>query len=274
MSTVVLSGRSDLVSAASAALKWAARFWFLVTATGQLAFAAYVAIYYGRAAVQADLAAWNDVMPHGHIPGDTLGNAVVAVHLLLAFMITVGGVVQIVPRIRRRAPAVHRWTGRIYVGAGFAISIGGLYMVWVRGSIGDLSQHMAISLNAVLILLCGAFALRHALARELAVHRRWALRLFLVMSGVWFFRVGLMLWVFLNGGPAGFDPETFRGPFLTFLAFAQYLLPLAVLELYLRAQERGGPAGRFVVATALFVLTVAMCVGIVIAILGMWLPRI
>jgi hypothetical protein len=112
------------------------------------------------------------------------------------------------------------------------------------------------------------------LARELAAHRRWALRLFLVMSGVWFFRVGLMLWVFLDGGPAGFDPETFRGPFLTFLAFAQYLLPLAVLELYLRAQERGGPTRRFVVATALFVLTVAMGVGIVIAILGMWLPRI
>jgi hypothetical protein len=274
MSTGAPSRLSELASAASAALQASARFWFLVAVTGQLAFAAYVAIFYGRAAVRADLAALNEVMPHGHVPGDTMGNAAVAMHLLLAFLVTVGGVMQLVPRIRRGVPAVHRWTGRIYVGASFAISVGGLYMVWVRGSVGDLSQHVAISINAVLIMLCAAFALRHALARNLAVHRRWALRLFLVMSGVWFFRVGLMLWVFLNGGPAGFDPETFRGPFLTFLAFAQYLLPLVVLELYLRAQERGGPAGRFAVATVLFVLTVAMGVGILIAIVGMWLPRI
>src|SRR5206468_256528 len=163
------------------------------------------AVFYGRAAVQGNFAAWNTVMPHGNVPGDTMGNLAVAMHLFLAVMIIAGGAIQLIPRIRHRAPAVHRWNGRIYISAAFAISIIGLYMVWVRGSVGDISQHIAISLNAVLIMLCAAFALRHALARKFVVHRRWALRLFLVMSGVWFFRVGLMLWVFLNGGPAGFD---------------------------------------------------------------------
>jgi hypothetical protein len=28
-------------------------------------------------------------------------------------------------------------------------------------------------------------------------------------------------------GPAGFDPETFKGLFINFLSFADYLLPLA-----------------------------------------------
>lgn len=274
MSIAVLSRRSELTSVANAALTGAARLWFLVAVTGQLVFAFYIAVFYGRSAAQGNFAAWNKVMPHGHIPGDTMGNLAVAMHLFLAVMVIVGGAVQLVPQIRHRARAVHRWNGRIYIVAAFAISIGGLYMVWVRGSVGDISQHVAISLNAALIMLCAAVALRHARARNLDLHRLWALRLFLVMSGVWFFRVGLMLWLFLNGGPAGFDPETFRGPFLTVLAFAQYLFPLVILEVYLRTRDRAGLPGRLVMATGLFLLTVAMGVGIFIAILGMWLPNI
>ncbi len=37
-------------------------------------------------------------------------------------------------------------------------------------------------------------ALRYALARNIDAHKRWAVRTFIVVSGVWFFRVGLMLW--------------------------------------------------------------------------------
>ncbi len=83
-----------------------------------------------------------------------------------------------------------------------------------------------------------------------------------------------MFWLVINKGPVGFDPSTFTGPFITFLSFAQYLLPLAVLEIYLRAQDRPGSLRRFATATILFVLTGAMGVGIFAATVGMWLPRI
>jgi len=66
----------------------------------------------------------------------------------------------------------------------------------------------------------------------------------------------------INRGPVGFDPRTFQGPFLEFLSFAQYLLPLAVLELYLFAQSRGSPAIRYMTAATLMVLTAAVAVGI------------
>lgn len=138
----------------------------------------------------------------------------------------------------------------------------GLAMMWTRGTAGDLSQHIGINLNAFVIVLCVVMAVRHARQRRFALHRRWAMRLFLAASGVWFFRVGLMFWLLVNGGPAGFDPRTFVGPFLTFLAFAQYLLPLAILELYFHAQDRGGAATRYTVAAAIFLLTVATGVGI------------
>lgn len=264
-----------LASVADTALKAAARLWFVVAVIGQWIFVYYVASFYSGAVVQRDLAAWNKVLPHGYVPGDTMGNSVLALHLFFAVIIIVGGPLQLVPQVRAYAPTLHRWNGRIYMLTAFTTSIAGLYLVWIRGgAAGDVVQHVAVSLNAVLIMLCAAMALRHALAREFGVHRRWALRLFLVVSGVWFFRVGLMLWLLVNRGPAGFDPKTFTGPFLNFLSFADYLLPLAVLELYLRTKERAGAPGRFAMAATLVVLTLAMGVGIFGATMGMWLPRL
>src|SRR5208283_5694655 len=122
----------------------------------------------------------------------------------------------------------------------FAVSLAGLYLMWVRGTVGDLSQHLGTSLMAVLIMVCAVMALRYAMARDFATHRRWALRLYLVVSSSLFIRAGLFLSLLLFKGPFGFDPVTFSGPFLTFLSFAQYLLPLVILELYLRARDHSG----------------------------------
>ena len=135
-------------------------------------------------------------------------------------------------------------------------------------------QHTGTSLNALAILLCGCMALRYAMARKIEIHRRWAMRLYLAVSGVWFFRVGLLFWLIVNKGPVGFDAKTFLGPFLDFLSFAQFLIPLAVLEVYFRVQQKPGARAKLAVAAALVVLTLAMGVGIFGTTMGMWLPRI
>ena len=262
--------RSERLSAAL--LRGAAVFWFTLTAAGQLLFACYVALFYGRAVAHGRLEEWNKVLQGGYIAGDTLGNSALVSHLLFAVIITVGGVLQLLPVVRRRWPRLHRWNGRVYLTGASIAALGGLVMIWTRNGGGDLSQHVAISINALLILTFAALALRHALARRLDVHRRWALRLFLVVSGGWFFRVGLMFWIVVNHGPVGFDPKTFTGPFLTGLSFAQFLLPLALLELYLHAQ-RGSAGARIGVAAVLIVLTLAMTGGIAAAAAIMWLPH-
>jgi hypothetical protein len=156
----------------------------------------------------------------------------------------------------------------------FSISLAGLYMMWGRGTVGDLSQHIGQSLNAVLIMLSAAMALRYALARDFKTHRRWALRLYLLVSASLFIRAGLFLSFFLNRGPFGFDPVTFSGPFLTFLSFGQYLVPLAVLEIYFHVQTEGGALGRFALATGLFGLTVALGAGIFAVTMVLWMPRV
>ena len=274
MSTSVFTSRVELNSIADIALKAAVRFWFGVMVIGQLIFAFTVASFYGMTAARGDLLAWKKSLTHGYIPGDTMGNSALAIHLISAVIIILAGTIQVIPRIRERAPSFHRWNGRLYIVTAFTVSVAGLYMMWFRGTVGDLAQHLGSSLMAVLMMLCAVMALRYAMARDFKTHRRWALRLYLVVSASLFIRAGIFLSSFLNHGPFGFDPATFSGPFLTFIAFGQYLVPLAVLEIYLRTQDRGGAAGRFAMATGLFVLTVGLGAGIFAVTMGAWLPSI
>jgi tetratricopeptide (TPR) repeat protein len=267
------SGQS-LRKLADRALKAAAAFWFVVVVLGQLVFAFTVASFYGLSAARGNWQQWNKTMTHGYTPGHPMGNLAVAIHLTSAVIIMFSGAIQLVPQIRRRAPSFHRWNGRIYFVTAFAISIAGLYMMWFRGTVGDLPQHLGQSLDAVLIMLCAAMALRYALARDFKTHRRWALRLFMVVSASLFIRAGIFLSFLLNHGPFGFNAVTFSGPFLTFMSFAQYLVPLAVLEIYLRTQDRAGASGRFAMAAGLFVLTLVMGAGIVTVTMASFLPNI
>ena len=272
MSTSVWTDVSDLSSLADAALKLAARSWFLVAVAGQWIFVVYVISFYGGSAVQGNLEAWNEVVPNAYTPGHTVGNVAVAMHLLLAVIIMVGGPLQMIPQMRHHAPSFHHWNGRLYMLAVFVTSIAGLYMVWSRGRADRVLQHLGVSLHAVLIMSFAVLALRHAVARDIPTHRRWALRLFMMVIAAWFFRIGLLHWVFFNGRPAGFDPLTFTNPLLNFLSFADYLLPLAILEIYLRVKDRASGSGRFAMAAALLVPTVAMAVGFFGAATVMWLP--
>jgi tetratricopeptide (TPR) repeat protein len=267
--------RHSLQNFANTALKSAVRFWFVITVIGQLVFAFTVASFYGIAALRGDSQqAWSKSITHGYAVGDTMGNFAVATHLFSAVVVILAGTIQLIPQIRERAPLFHRWNGRLYIVTAFTISIAGLYMVWIRGSVGDLSQHLGSTLMAVLIMLCAAMALRYALARDFKTHRRWALRLYLVVSASLFIRAGIFLSLFLNHGPFGFDPITFTGPFLTFISFAQYLVPLAVLEIYLRTKDRAGVPGRLTMAAGLLVLTVALGVGVFAVTMGIWVPSI
>jgi hypothetical protein len=259
---------------AESALRIAATCWFVVTGLGQLMFVTYLFGFYGRTALQGHVDAWNHVFARSYVAGDTVHNTVVATHLAFAALITAGGLLQMMTGVRRWLPRFHRWNGRIYLVSAFVMGLGGLAMVWTGTNVGDLSQQIAISINAILIMLCAVMVLRHALARRFALHRRWALRLFLVVSGVWFFRIGLTFWIMVNQGPVGFDPKTFTGPALTIIAFAQYLLPLAILQLYFHAQDHAASRGRMVMAAGLFASALLTAVGIVAASMMLWLPNL
>ena len=168
-------------------LNLSAQFWFIIAVLGQWLFAFYVAAFYGGAAMDGDFMRWNRVLPHGYVEGETMGNLAVAIHLLFAVIVMVGGPVQFIPQLRKYAPVFHRWNGRFYIGAAVLISLSGVYMVIAKGTILGLVGDISVSLNGILILFFAYMAIRNAIKRQLDAHRRWALRLFLAMAGVWFF---------------------------------------------------------------------------------------
>ncbi|MEO7362610.1 MAG: DUF2306 domain-containing protein [Gemmatimonadaceae bacterium] len=248
--------------------------WFVVAVVGQWLFAVYIIALYGRAVVTGDAEAWTRVMPKGRVDGDVLGNAALLSHVLLAVVIMIGGPLQLVPQLRNRYRALHRWTGWAYLVSAVTISIGGLFLVWTRGQGARFVQHLGISLDGVLVIAFSGLALRAARAKQFGRHRKWALRLFVVSSGVWFFRVGVFLSLLLNGGPFGFDADTFDGPFLQVMSFADYLVPLAILEAYLVAEQHGGSRIRFAMASMLGLASVATATGVFAVFMIAWKKHI
>ncbi|MBL8545472.1 MAG: DUF2306 domain-containing protein [Hyphomonadaceae bacterium] len=271
MSDVIAARSPAWGSAANAALKTSAALWFVVAAAGQWLFAFYIAVQYG-AVLWGDMRPLGEFMPTGAVAGDFAGNAALIVHLAIAFTITIGGTLQLVPQIRAAFPAFHRWNGRIYVVTAFITSIAALYMVWTRDGIGGLINDISISINAALIMAFAALAWRTALARDFGAHQRWALRLFLVVNGVWFMRLMYGLSIMLaQGKPPGVG-ENMDGPLDIAIAFSTYLLPLAMLELYFAA-KRGSDAGKAAMSGLLLVAAGATALGIFGATMVFWWPR-
>ncbi len=263
MSTAVMSNRVELNSIADSALKAAAGFWFLVAVIGQWAFLYYLVAFYGPSTLTGNFQAWtkNTFLHMSYVPGDIAGNLAFAAHALLAAVIAFGGAIQLIPQIRARAISVHRWNGRVFFVTALGLSVSGLYMEWVRGDRFNMVGAVAISLNAVLIILFCGLAWSAARSHEISAHRRWALRAYLVANAQWFTRVGVFAWIIVNRGPVGIGPN-FDGPFIYFWDFGCYLVPLAVLELYLRAKESRGPRPRLAMGGGLVVCTLLTGIGI------------
>lgn len=253
-------------------LSGSAKVWFLFAVAGQLIFVFHILHFYGGATIKGDLAVWNEILYHGIITGDTMGNVALGIHLLLAAIITLGGPIQLTPWVQTHMRRFHRWNGRVYVVTAIVISLSGLYMIFGRGAVGGPVMGAGNTLNALMIMVCAVMTMYFAMMGKLDVHRHWALRLYLVVSGVWFFRVGFGLWILIHQGAPGHS-DTFDGPFDIFLAFGHTLIPVALLQLYFWVKEKGGPASRKAMTLGLVVLTALMAGGIFMATVIFWLPN-
>jgi hypothetical protein len=255
------------------ALTISARSWFVTVFAGQLIFAYYILMLYGRSMIKGDPEKWNTVNAHFYVSTDKMGTFVFGLHVALAAVITILGPLQLIHALRIKAPRFHRISGRIYIFTAFLISIAGLYLTWVKGSVGGLFTAVAITLNALIIFLCAFQTIRHAINRNIALHNQWAVHLFAAVSGVWFFRVFLMLWLAVFRAPVGFDPGSFTGPFLDALSIFVYVFPQVVVAFYFRAKRSAAAKVKLSFAGILLLLTLGIIIGTAAATIGMWLPR-
>lgn len=252
-----------------------AKIWFLVTAIGQWMFVLYIAGYYGLRFAGGGLAGFEGThLANGFIVGDSMGNMAVAIHILVAGLIIAAGQIQLVPAIRTKLPRLHRYSGWFYMIASVIVSVAGIFLVWTRERvIGSFLTDIGTTGSGVLVMIFMPIALYYAIKRDFAAHRRWVLRLFMAVSAVWFLRLMTFGWFVLTGG-IGIDGKTFTGPFINFVHFAQYLLPLAVLELYFWAQKPKNKAWRAGVATVIVLGSAYMAVGVFGIASFSWIPKI
>lgn len=253
-------------------LRWAGISWFAVALVGQAAFIGFILIFYGVRTATGNFAGWNDKpLIDGYVAGDGTGNFVFIVHVLLAAAVTLGGLMQLIPALRRRFPRLHRWTGRVFLILAIVMALSGAWLTLVRGTWLSEISASAILGDAILILIFAGFAWRRALQRRFEAHRVWAMRAFMAVSGVWFLRVGLMGWVILNQGPVGMN-RTLSGPADIVLTFGSYLIPLAILEIYLAAGRSRRTAPMTGAAVLVGLATLYTALGVFGTVVLMWAP--
>lgn len=256
------------------ALRGAAATWWVTAFVGHMVFGAYIIGTYGAATMHGDKVAWNRVWPTGFVPSQPVGNLIVVIHVLLASVVAICGPLQLIPMLRRRASWFHRWNGRVYATVAIVVGLAGLAMLASNRAFVGASQNGSVAINGILLVLCAVMAWRSARARAFAEHRKWALRLFVLAAGVWFFRIGLAAWIAVNNGIVGFNPATMQGPALLTLALAEWMVPLAVIEAYFRVEAAPHAIGRYIVAVLILMLALATGYGTYRAAIGMWLPAI
>lgn len=239
--------------------------WFICAVIGQWWMVYYLVMHFGGESLAGNFKPFTSVSEQ-HFSMFSL-----ALHILLGAAIMIGGPLQLVPQIRQKAPKFHRLNGRVFSTAVAIGTLFGLYLIWTYEKMpGGIMMLFAMNLLVAIIFICLFFAIKHAMAKNIKTHRKWALRLFLVVNAGWFFRVGLMAWLMIHQAPVGFDPETFEGPFIIFLAFAQFVLPLLIVEWFFYVNEKGTEPQELIFSFALFVFTLLMVVGILGAGMTMW----
>ncbi|AOY80091.1 DUF2306 domain-containing protein [Moorena producens JHB] len=144
------------------------------------------------------------------------------------------------------------------------MSLGGLFFILTKHTVGGLPMDIGFSLYGVLILLWATLTYKNARDQEFDSHRRWALRLFALGISSWLYRVEYSLWALLNGGLVGHNFDTWDGPLDYVMDFFFYIPTLLVCEFYIR---------RPAFAHKLFILLApALAIGCLIALFQWWLP--
>jgi hypothetical protein len=105
------------------------------------------------------------------------------VHIVPGLLFVLLGPLQFVRTLRTRRPRLHRWTGRIVLGAGSIIGVSALVMS-PQMAIGGLNETAATMLFGIFFLFALAKAFLFVRQRNFTLHREWAIRAFAIGMAV------------------------------------------------------------------------------------------
>lgn len=256
------------------ALKTCVTIWFFIYLLGQQFFAVYIAFRWGMPLFTGNYDSINDSNGiNGYIPGDTSGNGMLYIHVIGAAIMAFSGMLQFVPSLRTRFPGLHRINGRLFLTLGILGALTGLYLTWLRGSrLSDIGS-LGVTVNGILIPVFIYYAWRFAITKKIALHRRFTVHAFLLVNGVWTFRLYLMGWFIATQGGLG-NSRNIDGPADMVISFSSYLLPMCFAELYFWAERQQNVRKKWLAFSILCIGGLLTLFGIICATLLMWMPRI
>ncbi|TCP47309.1 putative membrane protein DUF2306 [Tamaricihabitans halophyticus] len=168
--------------------------------------------------------------------------ATLVLHIFFGSVALCTACLQVWPWLRTRYPAVHRWSGQLYVFLGvLPAGIASLWFTW-RGEFGA-NQEVANTTLAVLWLACTIAGYRMARARRFADHREWMIRSFALSFSIVTNRLWqvVFLGMFVPGGFAGDPGSPEFAQAIGASTWVSWLVNLFIAEWWLRRTSRKRP---------------------------------
>lgn len=250
---------------ANQSLKYTTMCWFVTALLGQWFFFYYIMGFYGTSVINDNMEYWNVVFERfGVTPfhaGDSTGNFVFAAHAIGAGIVAFGGALQLIPKVRNSFPKFHKVNGYVYLVTVFCLAASGFYLVWIRDPDPIGIPEIGTTINGFLILAFAYLTVRFAIKKNIATHRKWALRLFFVSNAQYTLRLGTFSYL-VTGNMLGMTPA-FGDPFFYMWTFGCYVIPLLTLQLYFYAQEKGSVGVKYATSGVLSVITLLMIIGMI-----------
>ena len=218
-------------------LGWIGRLFGLATLAGLGVFGVYIALRAGGATIK-NFAQWQTLVAGLPMPtaSEWIANLGIGLHFVMGTVLVLAWPILLSARIRTRHRKVHRWTGRVYVAAGFLAGAGGLSFILTHGTFSRAAA-IAFSLWGAVMMLSSVMAYVHARARRFDRHRAWAIRLFAMVLGSWLFDIEIQAWTDWAGG-IGMNADGASGPFDLAMLFLFFVPNLLVAEFFIRNMHR------------------------------------
>ena len=152
-------------------------------------------------------------------------------HILGGSAMLILGWSQFSSRLRRALPGLHRWLGRVLVGAGVYFALAGLVMnASAKAQADSVLYNSAQNVMAVVFLAVLFLGIRAIRQRRVADHRAWMMRSYAITLGAATQTV-LLLPVFLLFGKV-------RGVLVDLVFISAWVVNLSVAEWVIRAPTR------------------------------------
>lgn len=213
------------------------RLFVLATLLGLGAFGAYIILRAAGATIR-NFEQWHGLLAGLPMPtaSEWIANLGIGMHFAMGSVLVLAWPILLSAHIRVRHRVVHRWTGRIYVAAGFLAGAGGLSYILTHGTFSRTAA-FAFSAWGVVMMFSAVMAYVHARARRFDLHRAWAIRLFAMVLGSWLFDIEIQAWTDWAGG-IGMHADGASGPFDMAVLFLFFVPNLLVAECFIRNFHR------------------------------------